>query len=268
MSCFIAVLFLVLFSSCRLSRKIHRTMQPRESVAAPLNLTQADSIQTVVRSYDSLLALKKTFNTFQAKAKIESTGADGKNPDVTAVIKIVEDSAIWVSLTATILNVEVYRILITKDSVVLMNKRDKEVQYRPIAYLQDLIQAPFDYQTLEALIVGNPVFISDSIVHFGKANDITSMTMLSASFKHFIMWNHEQHQLLQSKLDDVDLARNRTIYMQYDKHENRNGFMFSKERRIFASEKKKLEVYIEYKSFELGNPLTISFNVPRNYTKK
>ena len=56
--------------------------------------------------------------------------------------------------------------------------------------------------------------------------------------------------------------------MQYDNHENRNGFMFPKERRLFASEKKKLEVFIEYKSFELGNPLTISFNVPRNYIKK
>jgi hypothetical protein len=264
----IAGLSMLLFSSCRLSRKIHRTMQPKETNTTALYLSEADSIQMVQSAYNQLVGYKKTFSTFQAKAKIESSGAKGKNPDVTAVIKIKQDSAIWISLSATILNYEVYRVLITKDSVVLMNKQDKEVQYRSIAYLQELIQAPFDYHTLEDLIVGHPVFLSDSVINFGKSASDVSVTMLGRFFKHLITWNPTTGQLLQSKLDDIDLSRNRTIYMQYDKHENQDGFVFARERRLFASEKNTLEVFIEFKSYEWGIPLSIQFNVPKNYKKK
>ena len=243
-------------------------MQPKETNTPALHLTVADSIQMVQSAYEHLIGYKNTFGTFQAKAKIESSGAKGKNPDVTALIKIKQDSAIWISLTATILNYEVYRVLITKDSVVLMNKQDKEVQYRSIAYLQELIQAPFDYQTLEDLIVGNPVFLSDSVINFGKSGNAMSMTFLGSFFKHLVSWNPATGELLQSKLDDIDLNRNRTIYMQYDKHENRDGFMFARERRMFASEKNSLEVFVEFKNFEWGIPLNIQFNVPKNYKKK
>ncbi|MFM7709808.1 MAG: DUF4292 domain-containing protein [Ferruginibacter sp.] len=243
-------------------------MQPKETNSTALYLSEADSIQMVESAYSQLIGYKKSFGTFQAKTKIESSGAKGKNPDVTALIKIKQDSAIWISLTATILNVEVYRVLITKDSLVLMNKQDKEVQYRSITYLQELIQAPFDYQTLEDLIVGQPVFLSDSVINFGKSTNALSMTLLGDFFKHLITWNPATGELLQSKLDDIDLSRNRTIYMQYDKHENRDGFVFARERRLFASEKNTLEVFLEFKSYEWGIPLSIQFNVPKNYKKK
>ncbi len=63
------------------------------------------------------------------------------------------------SLSATFLNIEVYRVLIMKDSVILLNKQQKEVQFRSLDYLQEVIQIPFDYKTIEDLLIGNPVFV-------------------------------------------------------------------------------------------------------------
>jgi hypothetical protein len=39
----------------------------------------------------------------------------------------------------------------------LMNKLEKTVQYRSIAYLTEITQVPFDFYSLQDLIIGNPV---------------------------------------------------------------------------------------------------------------
>ena len=111
------------------------------------------------------------FKTFNAKIKVEYQDSKGKQPDVTAIVRILKDSAIWISLTASFLNIEIYRALITKDSVILMNKQDREVQYRSLDYLQEGTEIPFDYYTLQDLLIGNPVFIDSNIVYYKKTDN-------------------------------------------------------------------------------------------------
>src|SRR5690606_40595489 len=61
------------------------------------------------------------FHTFsgRAKAKVE-LGKD--NQDVTMHVRIKRDQAIWISFTATLLIVEIARVLITHDSIIFLNK--------------------------------------------------------------------------------------------------------------------------------------------------
>jgi hypothetical protein len=56
-----------------------------------------------------------------------TTGSgDGKNYDVNATMRMYKDSAIWLSANA-VLGIEAMRVLITKDSVKLLNKLDKTI---------------------------------------------------------------------------------------------------------------------------------------------
>ena len=59
-------------------------------------------------------------------------------------------------------------MLIKKDSVILMNTRDKEVQYRSLDYLQEVTQIPFDFNTLQDLLIGNPIFFSDNSISYRR----------------------------------------------------------------------------------------------------
>ena len=45
-----------------------------------------------------------------------------------------------------------------------MNLLKKNVQLRTISYLQDVTALPFDFKTMQDLVVGNPVFIDSNVV--------------------------------------------------------------------------------------------------------
>ena len=208
------------------------------------------------------------FKTFNAKIKVEYQDNKGKQPDVTAVVRIIKDSAIWISLTASFLNIEIYRVLITKDRVILLNKQEKEVQYRSIDYLQEVTEIPFDYKTLEDLLVGNPVFLDTNIVYYKKTDDQILFSMVGSYFKNLVTISSGNYFLTHSKLDDVDIARSRTADLTYADYENKTGYNFSTYREITVSEKNKLDVRLNYKQYEFNKELSVSFIVPKNYNPK
>jgi len=267
-------LFLILFSfilllgACKTTQKINKAIEPKELSPAIVNKDVEDSINRVKAAFQSFASHRIDFNTFNAKIKVESVGGEGKIPDLTVVLKMVKDSAIWMSLSATILNVEVYRVMITPDSVVLLNKQDKEVQYRSIGYLQEVTQIPFDFKTLQDLIIGNPIFISDSVVTYRQQNNNVLMATVDNYFKNLLTLSADHATLYHSKLDDIDIMRNRTADITYDGYENTSGITFSTNREITASEKNKLDIRLNFKQYEFNKELNISFHVPKNYLRK
>ncbi|MBU3714993.1 MAG: DUF4292 domain-containing protein, partial [Ferruginibacter sp.] len=197
----ITLVCLFLFS-CKTTKKISKAIAPK---VPGITINNAeDSLRLLNQTLDSFKSRRIDFQTFSAKIKVESMDNKGKNPDISANVKIIKDSAIWISLTATIINIEVYRALITKDSVILLNKQDKEVVYRSVNYLQNVTQIPFDFYTLQDLIVGNPIFWSDSITSFKIKNDQVLLSSLGKYFKGIFALSYENKNILHCKLDDVD----------------------------------------------------------------
>jgi hypothetical protein len=260
---FSAALF---FSSCKTAKKINQSILPK---AAAVNTKELeDSIRAV---NENIAAFKKgiiDFSTFNAKIKVESIGSNGNNPDLTAVVKIVKDSAIWVSLSATILSIEIYRALITKDSVILLNKQEKTVQYRSLDYLQEITQIPFDYRTLQDCIIGNPIFYGDSISTYQEKNKIIYFSTINKFFKNLFTLSSDTKLMSHCKLDDINQARNRTADITYDNYVNSDGINFSTIRKIIVSEKTNLNISLDFKKYEFNKELSLSFNVPQNYNRK
>jgi len=222
----------------------------------------------VNRSMASLRGHYIDFKTFSAKIKVEYEDNKGKKPELTANVRIIKDSTIWISLTATFLNIEVYRVLITRDSVILLNKQDKEVQFRSLDYLQDVTEIPFDYTTLQDLLVGNPIFMDSTVVSYKKLDDQVLISTVGKYFKNLLTLSADNFLLLHSKLDDVDVTRNRTADITYSDFENKNGVDFSTYRGITVSEKNKLDIRLNFKQYEFNKELSVSFNIPKNYKRK
>lgn len=255
-----------MLSSCKTAKKINQSILPKGT--AIISKEEEDSIRMVNETFAVFKKGIIDFKTFNAKIKIESVGNSGNNPDLTAVVKIVKDSAIWISLTATILNIEIYRAFITKDSVILLNKQDKIVQYRSLDYLQDITKIPFDYKTLQDCIIGNPVFYGDSITNFNKKNNQIYFSTLNKHFKNLFTLSADTKFMTYCKLDDNDIVRNRTADFTYDNYVNAEGVNFSTIRRITMSEKSNLKINLDFKKFEFNKELSLSFNVPQNYNRK
>ena len=268
---FVVFFFLVVFTfSCRTTKHINKAIATKDTVATVVisNQSANDSVKMVNTTMDNLHQHYIDFKTFNAKIKVQYEDSKGKQPDITAIVRIMKDSAIWVSLTATLFNIEVYRMFITRDSVILMNTREKEVQYRSLDYLQDITEIPFDYATLQNLMIGNPIFMDSNVVSYKKTETRILILTVGQFFKHLLTLSTDKNLLLHSKLDDVDIARNRTADITYDDYENKNGFDFSTYREITLSEKNKLDIRLNFKQYEFNKDLSVSFKVPKNYTRK
>jgi hypothetical protein len=265
--CF-AVIAMWWMNSCRTTKPINKAIAPKDTTVSILpNESAADSLKMIHETMNRLRSHYIDYKTFNAKIKVEYEDSKGKKPDIIAVVRIMKDSAIWVSLSASILNVEVYRMLITKDSVILMNTREKEVQYRSLDYLQEVTEIPFDYKTIQDLLIGNPIFLDSTVVSFKKADSKILVFTIGDFFKHLLTLSADNSLLVHSKLDDVDVNRNRTADITYDDFENKNGIDFSTYREITVSEKNKLDIRLKYKQYEFNKELSVSFKVPKNYKR-
>ena len=264
----IGILIFGLYSCHTTRRVINKAIAPKDTtVAAVTSHSAADSIAALNNAMTAFRAHHIDFKTFTAKIKVEYEDNKGKKPELTANVRIIKDSAIWISLTATFLNIEVFRVLITKDSVVLVNKQEKEVQYRSLDYLQDVTEIPFDYRTLQDLLVGNPIFMDSNVVSFKKLEDKILISTVGKFFKNLLTLSADTYTLVHSKLDDVDVTRNRTADITYSDFENKNGVEFSTYREITVSEKNRLDIRLNYKQYEFNKELSVNFNVPKNYKR-
>ncbi|MFM2326871.1 MAG: hypothetical protein RIR31_1073 [Bacteroidota bacterium] len=265
----LATIAMLSIQSCRTTKQINKAISPKDSVVNVINNeSAADSLKIIHETMARLKSHYIDYKTFNAKIKVEFEDTKGKKPDIVAVVRILKDSAIWVSLSASILNVEVYRMLITKDSVILMNTREKEVQYRSLDYLQGITEIPFDYKTIQDLLIGNPIFFDSTVVSFKKAESKILVFTIGNFFKNLLTLSTDNNLLLHSKLDDVDVNRNRTADITYGDFENKNGIDFSTYREITVSEKNKLDIRLNYKQYEFNKELSVSFKVPKNYNRK
>jgi hypothetical protein len=274
-SCCIAAFAMIswIVSGCHAARKVETIQNAigKKDTTSKLIVDQAkiDSMKSIQETVDGLRDNYIDFHTFSAKIKVEYEDSHGKQPNTTAYVRIVKDSMIWVSLYATVFNIEAFRILITKDSVFVVDKINKEVQQRSLSYLEDVTGIPFDYTTLQDVIIGNPIYLDTNIVSYKKTDTKILVSTVGKYFKHLLtLSNDSSLLLLHSKLDDVDVNRNRTADLTYDDYDDKSGFDFSTFREITVSEKNKLDITLYYKQYDFNKDLSISFSVPKNYKQK
>ena len=259
-----SILFL---SQCKSGKIITKAIAPRDTTNNVKVKSSEDSLLLVNNARSIINKNLIDFKTFSAKIKMDIEDSKGKKPDLLANVRMIKDSAIWISISASILNIEVFRVLITKDSVILLNKQEKEVQYRSINYLQEITDIPFDFNTLQNLIIGNPIFYNDTNILVRKFEDFLLVSSNGAEFKNLLTISAKDNTLIHCKLDDLNLARNRTADFTYDSYSNNNAVLFSTNRQIIATEKNKLDVRMNFKQFEFNKELSVYLAVPKNYKK-
>ena len=257
-----------MLASCRSTKKIQTAIAKKDTtiVTVPIEGSKNDSIQFVKNLIQKINANKIQFNTFNSKVNIDYKGADGKNYNVNANIRMYKDSAIWISANA-ILGIEAMRVFITKDSVKLLDKLNKTYTARSVDYLQDVTSLPLTLPILQDLLIGNAVFIDSNVVATTSNNNIISLLMIGKWFKNLLTLDAGDNSLEHSKLDDLDMARNRTADLTYSDYENKKGVPFSTKRRIAVAEKNRLDIKIDFKQYDFNQEVSFPFAIPKNYDR-
>jgi len=262
------VIIVSFFVSCKSSKKIQNAIGTikKDSITVPATHPHDDSVTFIKSAFEQLQKQRIDFTTFSAKINVDYVSGNEKSYNVNAVVRMYRDSAIWISITA-IFGIEAMRAYITKDSVKILDKANKEYTFRSVAYLQEVTDLPLDLHTLQELIIGNPVFVDSNIVSYSQSQSPNSVSLLSVGerFKNLITLTADEKTLVHCKLDDVDLTRSRTCDLTYSDYEDKKGVKFSTARKVTVAEKSELDVTLQFKQYSFNETLSFPFSIPKNY---
>ncbi|MEO0065500.1 MAG: hypothetical protein RI983_826 [Bacteroidota bacterium] len=273
---FIKILLLItILASCKTVKKVATIQQAidKKDTTQTVVITETpkvDSAAIVRNIMEKVVTNNIQFKTFNAKIKVDYESAENSD-SYTGYLSIAKDSLIYIRIRGSFLGIsaEGLQVKITKDSVVLVKKvGEKYVQYRTIDYLKEATQIPFDFSTLQDLLIGNPVFMTNNIVSYRDGPTTLSVLMVGEIFKHLISLSNEDFKVVHSKLDDVDIQRNRTCAISFSNYQPMGTYQFATQRKIVVAEKSKLDINLDFKEFSLNEPLKYAFEVPKNYKRK
>jgi hypothetical protein len=265
------LLLIILVVSCRSARKITKTPVPVDSTAVINNPLESDSAKKVIAAMNKIKDDRIDFSTFTSKLKINYDGKDKdgnkEQHDLNAVIRMQKDSVIWLSVQAPIVG-EVLRMMITPDSIRILNKIKNTVEYKKFDYLQEASKLPISFSDLQDLLIGNPLFLDSNIVSYSANETYTSLTTLGKEFRNSSMFINPGLNLQRTQLDDVDTSSNRSADLLYDQYQPNDNKMFAEKRKISIAYKTTTIIELEFKQPQFNTAVNFPFSVPDKYKLK
>ena len=266
---FIGMALLYFFTGCHSTKKLQTAINKKDTTVATVpGPADSDSLSAASLILKSLNKGRIDFKTFSAKVKVQYEDRIGKQPDFNAFIRLQKDSVLWVSISATFLSIEAFRVLITPAKIIILNKLDKIVESHPFSYIEKIAHIPLTFSTLQDIVIGNPIFTGDSIVAYRQTENHILLGTVGKLFKNLLTISEDNRFLEKSKLDDIEIGRNRTADLIYANYEKNNQFAFATSREITVAEKTKVDIRLSFKQYEFNKELSFPFSIPRNYKTK
>ena len=260
-------IILLILVSCRSTKKLQTAISKKDTIAVAT--LDSDSLKNLENLMDVVHRHHIDFKTFSAKIRLQYEDNKGKQPDVNAFVRMQKDSLIWISINATFLNIEAFRVLVSKDSLWILNKLDKTVEYHSLDYLEQIAKIPLDLKTLQDIIIGNPIYVGNKVVAYKRTENRVLISTVGEEFKNLLTLSSTNNYLVErSKLDDINVAANRTGDLTYYEYENKSGMFFSTFREITVAEKTKVDITLNFKQYDFNNDLSFPFVIPKNYKVK
>lgn len=268
-------------AGCRSTKKIRKviattapradtTGQAERAAALPARDVHADSLAVINSAVAGLDRNRIDFKTFQAHMHVHFQTGDRKNNEVNALVHIEKDKRIWIAIFGSVgpVTLEAFRVLITPDSVKILDKLKKVARLRSVSYLQEQIHLPVDFQTVQDILIGNPVYFDTShILYYRSEAKGVSLYSIGDIFSNFLTLGAD-YTLQHSKLDDTDPMRARTCDMTYGNYDLSAAVPFSTYRKISVTEKAKVDIEINIKQYKFNEPLSYNFSIPKNYKRR
>ena len=187
--------------------------------------------------------------------------SDALSIKLDANIRYRRDSIIWMNVKK--MGFEVARVLITKDSVYLLNHIDNAYTVQGLAFLETSLGLPADFKNLENLLLGAPIWVTQ----------FTEMTTKTDSSGWAIVANNKStyHTDLKCRLIDMELKAKGTFREQLTNFGAMGAYPnFSYQRTIEAQTQQAgfIRVGLTIKNPEVDLPKTIRFDVPEHYKHK
>jgi hypothetical protein len=243
------------------------TVKVVPDAAALAEKARQDSLLMVKGIVRNIANTKIDFKTMNAKVKMDYETINDKKSFI-ANISIQKDSGIYITMRFD-LGIIGVKAFINKDSIFLNFPQDKKTERHALTYLQELVKIPLSYQTIEDLVIGNPIFMdSIDIISYKVMNEKLQVSLMGKLFKNLMILSEDNSKLVELKLDDVDAAKHRTCDIIYSEHALVKNIQFPLNRNISINAQTKIDIGMEIKEFNFDEPLKYTFTIPKTGKRK
>ena len=243
---------LLVFSSCNTSRKLAVSKKvPEKSETKDLleqlaqNQVQADWLSARLK-----LNYEDDYNSVSARGSL----------------KMRKDSIIWMNIKK--LEYEAARILITTDSIYILDRLNKQYTIKDLNYVQRTYNLPASLTSIQALILGNPVFFNPSTLQLEK-EELSYHLYGNDDRMESHYWINMAGLMLNSMMID-DYRNGRKLdyeLLDYGQMTDNQNFSYIRRLEMNTKEMGQLSVGVKFSKVEINIPKSIRFEIPERYTR-
>lgn len=263
-----ALIILIVFAACHSTKMAQRAVSSKPVVTqSPAEkLKPVDSTSIIKDSITSLINTPVNFTTFYGKAKADFS-SDVASGNATVYIRMQKDSVIWISITGP-LNIEGARVLITPDSVKIINKLEGTIQLSSIKHLQQITRLPFSFSDFQNIILGKPSVVNNAALNFDLKPDSIKVSAQQSSINYIFSFLRRNFILGQSRFIANSNGNLVDANIFYNNYQTINGINFSVDRDIAVTGTAPMKLGLNFKEYNFNQPQTFPFTISKNYTIK
>jgi hypothetical protein len=259
------VLFLLLIlmvSACRIKKNI---------------IEVKDQVKPSTKTVDQVLSKDISFEWFDGKFNADINN-EGKSNSVKGRIRIRRDSLIWISIKPDVAIIEVFRVLISPDSVQLVNYLDKKFFRDKFSAIKEFIKYDISFQMVQNIFIGNPTMVLDLAGFKSFMNKEGADIISSSDFKTYQdarSSNQPANFLFQALWFKDKIHKRNLIYdpankieldLQYLEHEMVESLLLPKTGQLTViGGKTNLRFSYTYTKIILNSVFEFPFTIPDNY---
>ncbi|ADY53804.1 hypothetical protein Pedsa_3269 [Pseudopedobacter saltans DSM 12145] len=248
---YLFILILPFLWSCAAKKQLHEVKQKEVPKSVDISINDLKNAQL-------------NYETFTTKGKANFS-LDGKGYDVTVNLRNKKGEALWLSVTY-MAGLEAARLMITPDSVKLLNRLTSEYAAYPFEFIHRYTTKQIDFNELEAMLVGNTLnLILESrplverengvILYRGSSGDLKFESIYSSLFK--------PKQLILQKENP-----SQALNISYDSYAQIAEKLLPFKIEINSSvDTKNAKVILEYLNPQFNVPFELPFSVPKRFTR-
>lgn len=218
------------------------------------------------------------FDKIQAKINMK-VETDNNSFNVKGQLRMQKDSIIWTSLSLP-LGMEVIRMMVTPDSVFMLNRSEKTYLCENISVFNDISPMITTIDFIQAVLVGNDINLRESDNYKVSIDDGQYYLMISNELKKSIRHNDDEWKVM---LKDIWINpqlfkitkyyikeysdSKRKIELQYSDFEEVNGKYIPTSISVDIHGDFYLKADITYSNITVNNNIEFIFNVPKKYDR-
>ncbi|MCF6365866.1 MAG: DUF4292 domain-containing protein [Bacteroidales bacterium] len=260
----IFIILTLLFSSCGIFKK---SVQPEDKYDN--SFIEKIKVQTAL---DSIQKHYPKIETFYCGFTGNYEKKDQKLP-LKGLIKIKTDEFIWISVRP-VMGIEISRILITQDSIKVIDKIKNEYFAENINYLKSKVGFELNYETIQAIFL-NRFFIfppenkieSYFLINVENNKTLSATGIFSGmNISHNTIFSENNFIIYENNLKLFN--KNQSLNIAYSNFQPLNKKEFPNTIQIIIKDAVNLSMFnISYKNIKINETIKASFKIPENFKR-